>query len=223
MHKRILAVVAVLAALGISAAAASASDGLAEGQYEVTVPGVGTIVLDVTATGLDVTTVPDGYSVDLESDGDETEFSLIDLAGNTVLKVEFEGDELEIEGVTATPGEHVFTVEGVGTITVVIGADGTIESVVAPDGFTVEFDDDEISIVSEDGSLTVKVEVEHGVLEVKFEAEHDDDAEEVVSRSDDDDDDDDADHDEDDDDDDDDDENHDQDDSDDDDDSHDDD
>jgi hypothetical protein len=184
MRTKVLSTMAVFAIVAGAAGAAFAGDGLTAGTYEVTVPGIGTVVLEVTDGVVEVTTVPDGYSWELDADDDESEFLILDGAGDTALKIEFDGDELEIKGATATPGTHIFTLPNIGTVTVEVAADGTIVSVVAP-GFTVELDDQgQVTLGSEDGTIEMKIEIENGVIEFQVEVE---DESEIDDESDDDD------------------------------------
>jgi hypothetical protein len=176
MKTNVLSTVAVFAIVVGAAGAAFASEGLIAGQYEIDVPGVGVVVIDVTDTGVEVTTIPEGYEVTLDSDDDDSEFLILDAAGDIALKIEFEGDELEIEGATATPGTHVFTLPDIGTVTVEVAADGSITSVDAP-GFTVESDDHgQVRLVSEGGTIEMKLEVEDGVIEFQIEVDDESDA-----------------------------------------------
>lgn len=177
MKQRILiiAVAAALASVSLGAVAFAAD--LAEGDYEVTIPGVGTVIVTVAEDSVDVTTLPDGYTVTEDAEDDELEFTIVDAAGDDVAEIEVESDELKIETVgTALPGEHLFTVPEVGDFVIVIGADGNIESFSGPDGFTLDVDSDgEWTLRSEGGSVKVEVEIEDGVLELKVEFEDDDD------------------------------------------------
>lgn len=175
MKTKVLSTMAVFAIVIGAAGAAFAGDGLSPGSYEVDVPGIGTVVLTVADGVVEVTTVPDGYTVELDSDDDDSEFLILDAAGNTALKIEFEGDELEIKGATATPGTHVFTLPDIGTVTVEVAADGSI-SVVAP-GFTVVSDDHgQVTLVSEDGMIEMQIEIEDGVIQLQVEADDESDA-----------------------------------------------
>ncbi|MDH5420903.1 MAG: hypothetical protein OEY55_03765, partial [Acidimicrobiia bacterium] len=70
MKTKFLSAIAVFAIVVGAAGAAFAGDGLSDGTYSVTVPGIGTIVLDVADGLAEVTAVPDGYTVELDSDDD---------------------------------------------------------------------------------------------------------------------------------------------------------
>ncbi len=175
MKTKVLSTVAVFAIVIGAAGAAFAGDGLSTGLYEVDVPGIGTVVLTVADGVVEVTTVPDGYTVELDSD-DDSEFLILDAAGDTALKIEFEGDELEIKAATATPGTHVFTLPNIGTVTVEVAADGSITSVDAP-GFTAEWDDHgQVTFVSEDGTIEMQIEIENGVIQLQVEVDDESDA-----------------------------------------------
>ncbi len=179
MKLLIAALAGALTALAFGAFAL-ADEALAPGDYEITLPGVGTITVAVNDTGtVDLVTVPDGYTVVPDDGEDEAEFRLVDADGVAALKIEVEEGELKVKVDGLTPGEHTVSIPDVGEVTILVNDDGTFEVLNSPDGWTVEVktEDDEtkVKLVSEDGTLEVKLEIEDGTLTFKVEAQEADD------------------------------------------------
>ncbi len=192
MRILVAGVAGALAALAFGAFAL-ADEALAPGQYDITIPGVGTISVAVADTGgVELVTVPDGYTVtpDHDNDDDEAEFRLSDPNGVlAALKIEVEEGELKVKVDGLAPGEHSVSIPDVGVVTINVNDDGTFDVISVPDGWTFEVDSDgdetKVKLVSEDGAVEVKLELEDGTLTFKVEAEEADD--EVDDEADDDD------------------------------------
>ena len=190
MRLLIAALAGVLTALAFGAFAL-ADEALAPGDYEITLPGVGTITVAVADTGtVDVVTVPDGYTVVPDDDEGEAEFRLVDSDGVAALKIEVEEGELKVKVDGLTSGEHSVTIPDVGQVTIQVNDDGTFEVTQIPEGWTFETKTEDgetkVKLVSEDGALEVKLEIEDGTLTFKVEAEEADDEIDAADHDDDD-------------------------------------
>ncbi len=160
-----------LAALGIMGLA-GADEALAEGNYVLTVPGVGDVAFSISNGNVAVTAAPDGFSdlVPVDTDGDDLTFAS-ESAG---LFIEVESDdgmlssEAKLDFGTADPGTYDIAIGDL-TFQLSIATDGTMSASGLPDGYTVDSSDDHLKVIAADGT-EYKFEAHDGMLRANIEA-----------------------------------------------------
>ncbi|GBD84810.1 hypothetical protein BMS3Abin02_01204 [bacterium BMS3Abin02] len=156
-----------LATVGIMSVA-GADEALANGDYTLTVPGVGDVTLNVDGSTVTVTAAPDGFTdlVDLVvSTSDDGEFVL--ASDSLSIEVEVEDgtfdSEVKVDLGRLEPGDHTVTI-GTYSFTITVGEDGAL-SMDQPDGFTLVKDGEHLKLTSNDGSITIEIKAEDGRFE----------------------------------------------------------
>jgi len=156
-----------LATVGI-VSVAGADEALANGDYTLTVPGVGDVTLNVDGSTVTVTAAPDGFTdlVDLVvSTSDDGEFVL--ASDSLSIEVEVEDgtfdSEVKVDLGRLEPGDHMVTI-GTYSFTITVGEDGSL-SMDQPDGFTLETDGEHLKLTADDGSITIEIKAEDGRFE----------------------------------------------------------
>lgn len=142
---------------------AGADEALADGTYTLTMPGIGTLTLNVAGSTVTVAapgTAFDSQSASLTQDG---EFVLT----SPLLSINVEADDGALEGELRVdlgdfaPGQTDVTIGDL-TFTVIVADDGSMSVTGLPDGYQVSQTEDGLKIVSADG--TIKIEANDGKL-----------------------------------------------------------
>jgi len=156
-----------LATVGIMSVA-GADEALANGDYTLTVPGVGDVTLSVDGGTVTVTAAPEGFTdlVDLvASTSDDGEFVL--ATDSLSIEVEVEDgtfdSEVKVDLGQLEPGDHIVTI-GTYSFTITVADDGSL-SMDQPDGFTLETDDGHLKLTADDGSVTIEINADDGAFE----------------------------------------------------------
>ncbi|NIA25452.1 MAG: hypothetical protein GWP04_07760 [Gammaproteobacteria bacterium] len=171
MMRRSFWILLTMAALAMATvgivSAASADEALANGDYTLTVPGVGDVTLNVDGSTVTVMAAPEGFTDLVVSTSDDGEFVLTSDTMSIEVEVEVEhgtfDSEVKVDLGRLEPGDHIVTV-GTFSFTITVAADGSL-SMDQPDGFTLQTSDGHLKLTADDGSITIEIKVEDGRVE----------------------------------------------------------